>query len=107
AVANIAGQGTQSVTSADNQRSFITHDDAAGGTKAGTAGPASWDFNWTAPGVNARQTQVCFYVAGVAANNDELRGGDCVYNAKVCLNPCGAVGVKPTTWGSIKKTFRY
>jgi len=105
-LATIAGQGTTSVTSADGQRTFITHDGANGGTKAGTVGPASWDFNWTAPAGTTRQTKVCFYVAGLAANNDDTRSGDCTYTAKLCVNPCGPVETHDSTWGSLKAIYR-
>ena len=106
-VANIAGQGTQLVTSADGLRKFVTHDGANGGTKPGTAGPASWDFNWTAPGGTDRQTKICFYVAGLAADDDGTRSGDCTYNTKVCLDPCGPVRTKGTSWGSLKTLYHH
>jgi hypothetical protein len=49
------------------------------GTFAGTAdGPVSWSFNWTAP--SSGTGTVYFYVAGCAANNNDLDAGDYVYN---------------------------
>ena len=101
---NVAGQPTQKVTSADGQRSFITHKitPASDGTYAGQANAAQWNVQWTAPGGAARQTPVCVYVAGVAANNNDGRSGDCTYTKKVCLNPCGPVETKHSSWGELK-----
>jgi len=49
------------------------------GTFAGTAdGPVSWNFNWTAP--SSGTGTVYFYVAGCAANNNDLDAGDYIYN---------------------------
>jgi hypothetical protein len=105
---NAAGARTQKVTSADGQRSFITHDPASAagdGTYPGQAASATWDFKWTAPGIGDRQTRICFYVAGLAADNDEGRAGDCTYNTKVCINPCGPVDTKKSTWGDVKSQY--
>ena len=107
-LANAAGQRTQSVTSADGQRTFITHNSASpngDGTFAGQAASAQWSFTWTAPGGTQRQTQVCFYVAGLAGNNDDTRNGDCTYNTKVCINPCGPVPTRRSNWGEVKAHY--
>jgi hypothetical protein len=107
---NVAGQRTKKVTSADGQRSFITHNSGPNspngdGTFAGQAGSAQWNFTWTAPGGTARQTQVCFYVAGLAGNNDQTSDGDCTYNTKVCVQPCGPVETRHSTWGEVKVRY--
>ena len=105
---NAAAARTKKITSADGMRSFITHDPASAngdGTYPTQAGSATWNFTWTAPGVGQRQTQICFYVAGLAADNDEGRSGDCTYNTKVCLNPCGPVETKKSTWGEVKSYY--
>jgi hypothetical protein len=105
---NAAGAPTQKITSADGQRSFITHDKGSAngdGTYAGQAASATWNFNWTAPGATDRQTKVCFYVAGLAADNDGTTAGDCTYNTVVCVNPCGAVPNHRSSWGELKTHY--
>jgi hypothetical protein len=108
-LANAPGARTAIVTSTDNQRKFVGHDRGSAngdGTYAGQAGSAEWEFLWTAPGVNDRQTQVCFYIAGVAADNDDGRAGDRTYNDKKCMGPCGATDVNESSWGRLKTTYR-
>ena len=105
---NVAGERTQKVVSADGQRSFITHQRVnpnGDGTYAGQANSATWKVQWTAPGGVARQTPVCVYVAGLAADNDESRAGDCTYNTKVCMNPCGPTSTERSTWGAVKLRY--
>jgi hypothetical protein len=100
---------TQKVTSADGQRSFITHSKASAngdGTYPGQAGSATWNFKWTAPGAADRQTTVCFYVAGLAADNDGTTDGDCTYNTTVCVDPCGPTPTHRTTWGEVKTRYK-
>lgn len=108
-LANAPFARTQLVTSADGQRSFVTHDPASAngdGTFPGLFGAATYDFRWTAPAGAQRQTPVCFYVAGLAADNDQTRAGDCTYNAKVCLQPCGPVKTRSSSWGEVKGFYR-
>lgn len=109
-IANAAGARTKSVTSADGLRKFITHDPASAngdGTHAGTGGPTiEWDFTWTAPAATERNTQVCFYVAGLAADNGEDRAGDRTYTNKQCINPCGPVETHRESWGRLKQHYR-
>ncbi len=45
------------------------------GTRRGTAGPKEWTFDW----VGGSDSQVEFYVAGNAANNDGTTFGDFIY----------------------------
>ena len=107
-LANAAGARTQIVTSADGQRSFVTHNSASAngdGTFAGQTGSATYTFTWTAPGGAQLQTAICFYVAGLAANNNDARSGDCTYTAKVCLQPCGPVHTQSSTWGEVKSYY--
>ncbi len=106
-IANVAGQPTTTVNSDDGLRSFITHNGAAtspngDGTYAGQANAAQWNLKWTAPGGTDRQTPICFYVAGLAGNNDGTTDGDCTYTTKVCMNPCGATSTKRSSWGELK-----
>lgn len=100
-----AGQLAALVPSADGKRTFASHDASTtpDGTYPGQANSATWTVKWTAP--FARQTQVCIYVAGVAANNNDARTGDRTYTQKYCINPCGPVDTKHSTWGSVKSHY--
>src|SRR5436190_18482854 len=76
--------------------SFIQHTSA--GTRLGTKGGASFQFDWTPPATNAGP--VTFYVAGNAANGDANFTGDLIYTSSVQLNP--AIPAAPSvTAGSI------
>lgn len=63
--------------------SFITHTSA--GTRIGTTGGATFQFDWTPPATNAGP--VTFYVAGNAANADANLTGDLIYTSSVQLSP--------------------
>ncbi len=110
-LANAANQPTRKVTSTDGLRDFITHDSeyqmgtpqAADGTYPAQAGGAEWSFKWTAP--NASDFGVCFYVAGVSANNLDNRTGDCTYTNKYCIPKCAPTSTVPRSWGSVKDQF--
>jgi uncharacterized protein (TIGR03437 family) len=76
--------------------SFITHTSA--GTRNGTTGGATFQFDWTPPATNAGP--VTFYVAGNAANGDFNLTGDLIYTSSVQLTP--AIPAAPTvTAGNI------
>ncbi len=68
---------------------FIQHTSA--GTRAGTKGGASFQFEWTPPSTNAGP--VTLYVAGNAANFDRNLTGDLIYTSSVQLTP--AIPVAP------------
>ena len=102
-----AAQPESTVTSPGGARTFVTHNASAGdidGTYPGRTGSASWTMTWTAPTV--RTTPVCFYVAGVAANNNDSRSGDRTYNDKICIGPCDATPTHRSSWGKVKQTYR-
>jgi uncharacterized protein (TIGR03437 family) len=63
--------------------SFITHTSA--GTRAGSSGGASFQFDWIPPAQNAGP--VTLYVAGNAANDDDNSTGDRIYTSSVELTP--------------------
>src|SRR6185295_9822927 len=63
--------------------SFITHTTA--GSRTGTTGGATFQFDWTPPATNAGP--VTFYVAGNAANGDANMTGDLIYTSSVQLTP--------------------
>ena len=62
---------------------FITHTSA--GTRNGTTGGATFQFDWTPPATNAGP--VTLYVAGNAANGDFNLTGDLIYTSSVQLTP--------------------
>lgn len=75
AFASIAGQGTTTPNA-----STIGH--GSGGTRPGTAGPATWEVTWNPPADD--QGDVTFYAAGNAANNNgQADGGDQVYTTSL------------------------
>jgi uncharacterized protein (TIGR03437 family) len=63
--------------------SFIEHTSA--GTRNGTKGGATFQFDWTPPSENVGP--VTFYVAGNAANGDGNFTGDLIYTSSVQLDP--------------------
>ena len=75
---------------------FIEHTSA--GTRNGTRGGVTFQFDWTPPATNAGP--VTFYVAGNAANGDANLTGDLIYTSSVQLTP--AIPAAPTvTAGNI------
>lgn len=69
---------------------FISHN--TDGTRNGTAGPVTFEFDWTPPASDAGP--VTLYVAANAANGNGSSSGDHIYTANVQLSP--AVQQKPT-----------
>ncbi|MDP9169566.1 MAG: hypothetical protein M3N54_03015 [Acidobacteriota bacterium] len=63
--------------------SFIEHTSA--GTRKGTKGGASFQFDWIPPATNAGP--VTFYAVGNAANGDSNLTGDQIYSTSVQLTP--------------------
>jgi uncharacterized protein (TIGR03437 family) len=63
--------------------SFIQHTSA--GTRRGTSGGATFEFDWMPPSVNAGP--VTLYAAGNAANGDGTSAGDLIYTTSVQVNP--------------------
>jgi uncharacterized protein (TIGR03437 family) len=62
---------------------FITH--TAAGTRLGTTGGGTFQFDWTPPVTNAGP--VTLYVAGNAANGDANLTGDRIYTSSMQLTP--------------------
>ncbi|KAA3605030.1 MAG: hypothetical protein DWQ01_20750 [Planctomycetota bacterium] len=58
------------------------------GSFAGSAGPQSWSFDWTAPA--AGSGTVFFYAAGNAANDNSNSSGDMIYSAATSSAESGA-----------------
>jgi len=62
---------------------FIEH--TSTGTRIGTRGGVTFQFDWTPPATNAGP--ITFYVAGNAANGDHNFTGDLIYTSSVQLTP--------------------
>ena len=54
------------------------------GTFAGTPGPTSWQYQWTAPAASV--ASVTFYAAGNAANGTGNTSGDYIYTQSAIVN---------------------
>ena len=65
---------------------YFAHNTA--GTRAGTAGPVSFQVRWTAPATNVGE--VVFSVAGNAANNDNNSTGDFIHFRESSSQPPGS-----------------
>ena len=76
--------------------SFIEHTSA--GTRNGTPGGATFEFDWTPPATNAGP--VTFYAAGNAANGNGSPTGDQIYTTSVQLAPA-APAAPSVTAGNI------
>ncbi|MBN1426601.1 hypothetical protein JXA88_18795 [Candidatus Fermentibacteria bacterium] len=75
-------QGTCAITNPDSTQVSLSGGNAyvkhtAAGTNAGSAGPMSWSFEWTAPAMPS--DTVFFYAAGNGANNNNRASGDYIY----------------------------
>ena len=62
---------------------FIEHTSV--GTRRGTTGGATFQFDWTPPATNVGK--VTFYLAGNAANGNDQSTGDRIYTASMELSP--------------------
>ena len=68
------------------------------GTFAGTAGPASWEFEYTAP--DETVDLITFYVAANGADNDGFNTGDYIYAVTFAI-PQNTSGAEPPVVGDI------
>ena len=97
-----------SVRDAFDGRQYVSHHFQTGfdGSFAGTPGPTTWNFSWTAPA--AGEGTVTFYVAGNAANNSSgPDGGDFIYTNSVSSTEGSSTATTfETSWGKIKNQFR-
>lgn len=81
-----AADGNSRVISQGSEQ-YITH--TSSGTRRGTAGPVTFDVDWTAPAAGAGT--VTFYVAANAANNSGSNdGGDHIYTSSKDLSEATA-----------------
>lgn len=83
-------QGTCTITNPDSTQLSITGSrtyvkQTTAGTNAGSPGPMSWSFQWTAPATPP--DTVFFYAAGNAANNNNRSTGDYIYTTVVWSVP--------------------
>ena len=93
----ICDSGDAAPCSASAPVEFIEHTSV--GTRLGTTGGATFDFDWMPPATN--QGAVTLYVAGNAANGNGAPSGDHIYTSSVELAPQEAAPptavVVPTT----------
>jgi len=75
-------QGVCTITDPDSTQlsvsggnTYVKH--TLAGTNAGSAGPMSWSFDWTAPAIPP--DTIYFYAAGNGANNNSRSTGDYIY----------------------------
>lgn len=99
--ANVSGQGTM-IASGSNEFASRRYIEVSSGDRAGTASPAEWQVQWTAP--SAGTGQVLFYFTGVAANGAQASNGDWVYTG--ALSTLDVTPTLPTSWGRIKSRYR-
>ena len=69
---------------------YIEHTQS--GSRLGTAGAVTFEFDWTPPATNAGNLTV--YIAALAANGDNSEHGDHTYTARYTLTPA-SVGPTP------------
>lgn len=79
------------VSSSFNKRKYVAHRDANTTT-------SQWMIPWVAPASNIGN--ICFYVAGNAANNNGNNSGDNVYTASLCIAPETGVGIAAAEQGN-------
>ena len=65
---------------------YIEHTES--GSRLGTAGAVTFEFDWTPPAINAGNLTV--YIAALAANGDNTDHGDHTYLARYTLTPAPA-----------------
>lgn len=93
-----SGAGSLAVSNSNAQvlpvngtKQWVTHTSA--GTRPGTSGPATFEFDWTAPATDVGPVE--FYAAANAANNSNSNSGDSIYTTKIILTPAAANTTKP------------
>lgn len=86
-----SSDGNTAVTSGGGLQ-WITHTTA--GTRRGTSGSATFEFDWTAPASDAGA--VVFYAAGNAANGNGTTSGDSIYTTSLRVAAESGGGARPT-----------
>ena len=71
---------------------YVTHTTA--GTRLGTTGSATFDFDWTPPATDVGNIR--FYAVGNAANGNTAESGDHIYSTTLDVTPASATIIKPT-----------
>ncbi len=80
--------------SVSNSRSYVSH--TLAGTQAGSFGPVSWTFDWTAPTDGA--ATIVFYASGNASDHNGSPTGDYIYTA---THTVGIVPVELLGFGAL------
>jgi len=83
--------GNTQIIGTEGTLQWITH--TLEGTRNGTTGPQSFEFNWNPPASNVGD--VDFFVAANAANGNGNNQGDFIYTTKATVTPSGASAPKP------------
>ena len=103
----LANTSQLTTTQTSSGKTYVSHTTIYGpdGTYAGSAGPRSWTFDWTAPAAGA--DTVVFYAVGLAADNDGSdNSGDRAYTTQVVVKENAVTPARPVTWGEIKHRYR-
>ena len=90
----LCDNGNQKPCDSPSVVQFIEH--TLSGTRPGTPGGATFEFDWTPPAA-ANAGNVVLYVAGNAANGDNNLTGDHIYTSNVELAPASASTAPPAT----------
>lgn len=91
---------TRLATPTQEPLEWITH--TADGTRNGTSGPVTFEFDWTAPAADVGT--VDFYVAANAANAGGSNAGDRIYTSKATLTAAGAAPRPAISEGGVVST---
>jgi len=86
----IAGTGSQLISSGTGA-GHVTHTSSG----LGTAGSATWDFQWTAP--SSDQGDITFFSAMNASNGQSNTSGDVIYQGFLTVSADNGVGVDETS----------
>lgn len=86
-----SADGNTAITSGGGLQ-WITH--TTTGTRRGTTGSATFEFDWTAPATDAGA--VIFYAAGNAANGNGTNSGDSIYTTSLKVAAEAGGGARPT-----------
>jgi len=100
-VVNAAQTGIINGSGAFSTRRYVNQ--LSGGLKDGTASPADWLVDWTAP--VSSSTGIRFFAAGLAGDGDGSEAGDWVYTGTAASIDTMTPTI-PRTWGSVKSSYR-
>jgi len=100
-VVDAAQTGIVNGSGAFSTRRYVNQ--LSGGVKGGTAAPADWLVDWTAP--VSSSTGIRFFASGLAGDGDGSEAGDWVYTGTAASADTVTSAI-PTTWGAVKASYR-